>query len=296
MTVTPITATSSPRQNDYHPNGAHSVPSQGYAPRSAPPGHPGSLPSSRPSFQHPTRSATSPSVQTPNAGMRPPMTPGPSSHTGHSSTAPMASSAYNGYQQKAHSAHGHGSNNGQQPSYFGPGPSGVPIPASHGAQGTFGRGAGSSRGGAGGRTEDDDMPLNSPNPPFASASGSRPSSPRSNNSHSDDTHPSSRYYNNIASSSSPYSQGQTSATSATSINSSPSNVNSAWASTSTVTAPSTTAFCSSCQQPMSGQFVRALGTVFHLDCFRCGVSLLHEDHRTLPISNLTTPFLRIAIP
>lgn len=118
--------------------------------------------------------------------------------------------------------------------------------------------------------EDDDMPLNSPNPPFASASGSRPSSPRSNNSHSDDTHPSSRYYNNIASSSSPYSQGQTSATSATSINSSPSNVNSAWASTSTVTAPSTTAFCSSCQQPMSGQFVRALGTVFHLDCFRCG--------------------------
>ncbi|KAG8928978.1 hypothetical protein FRC00_001585 [Tulasnella sp. 408] len=31
-----------------------------------------------------------------------------------------------------------------------------------------------------------------------------------------------------------------------------------------------TAFCSACQQPMSGQVVRALGTVFHLDCFRCG--------------------------
>ncbi|KAG8920108.1 hypothetical protein FRC01_000915 [Tulasnella sp. 417] len=270
MTVTPISATSGPRQDDYLSNGPHSIPSQTYNPRSAPPGHPSSLPAPRPSFQQPTRAATSPSVQTPNAGMRPPMTSGPSSHTGHSSSTPMASSAYNGYQQKSHSAHGHGSNNSQQPSYFGPGPSGVQIPATYGAPGTFGRGAGSSRGGAGGRMEDDDMPLNSPNPPFANASGSRPSSPRSNNSHSDDTHPSSRYYNNITSSSSPQSQGQSYTTSSTSINGSPSNINSAWASTTTVTTPAATAYCSACQQPMSGQFVRALGTVFHLDCFRCG--------------------------
>ncbi|KAG8956874.1 hypothetical protein FRC00_004796 [Tulasnella sp. 408] len=99
MTVTPITATSSPRQDDYLSNGTHSVPSQGYAPRSAPPGHPSSLPSPRPSFQQPTRSATSPSVQTPNAGMRPPMTSGPSSHTGHSSSTPMAATASGGFQE-----------------------------------------------------------------------------------------------------------------------------------------------------------------------------------------------------
>lgn len=30
--------------------------------------------------------------------------------------------------------------------------------------------------------------------------------------------------------------------------------------------------CASCHLPMTGQFVRALGTVFHLDCFRCQVS------------------------
>lgn len=30
--------------------------------------------------------------------------------------------------------------------------------------------------------------------------------------------------------------------------------------------------CAKCCQPMTGQFVRALGTVFHLDCFRCQVS------------------------
>ncbi|CEL61926.1 Rho-type GTPase-activating protein 1 OS=Schizosaccharomyces pombe (strain 972 / ATCC 24843) GN=rga1 PE=1 SV=1 [Rhizoctonia solani AG-1 IB] len=28
-------------------------------------------------------------------------------------------------------------------------------------------------------------------------------------------------------------------------------------------------FCSACGQPMTAQFVRALGTVFHLECFRC---------------------------
>jgi hypothetical protein len=29
--------------------------------------------------------------------------------------------------------------------------------------------------------------------------------------------------------------------------------------------------CAKCGQPMTGSFVRALGTVFHLDCFRCQV-------------------------
>lgn len=30
--------------------------------------------------------------------------------------------------------------------------------------------------------------------------------------------------------------------------------------------------CAACGKPMSGQFVRALGTVYHLDCFKCRVS------------------------
>ncbi|GAA5989573.1 hypothetical protein JCM10908_000535 [Rhodotorula pacifica] len=34
----------------------------------------------------------------------------------------------------------------------------------------------------------------------------------------------------------------------------------------TATAPAT---CAKCDLPMTGQFVRALGTVYHLDCFRC---------------------------
>lgn len=34
-----------------------------------------------------------------------------------------------------------------------------------------------------------------------------------------------------------------------------------------------TQLCAKCNQPMTGQFVRALGTVFHLDCFRCQVRL-----------------------
>lgn len=31
--------------------------------------------------------------------------------------------------------------------------------------------------------------------------------------------------------------------------------------------------CAACGKPMTGQFVRALGTVYHLDCFRCNVSM-----------------------
>ena len=34
--------------------------------------------------------------------------------------------------------------------------------------------------------------------------------------------------------------------------------------------------CAGCSQPMSGQFVRALGTVYHLECFRCRVCSLNE--------------------
>lgn len=32
--------------------------------------------------------------------------------------------------------------------------------------------------------------------------------------------------------------------------------------------------CKKCGEPLTGQFVRALGGTFHLDCFRCRVSLL----------------------
>lgn len=35
----------------------------------------------------------------------------------------------------------------------------------------------------------------------------------------------------------------------------------------------TSQLCAKCNSPMTGQFVRALGTVFHLDCFRCQVCL-----------------------
>jgi len=31
--------------------------------------------------------------------------------------------------------------------------------------------------------------------------------------------------------------------------------------------------CHACQRPMTGQFVRALGNVYHLDCFRCAVRM-----------------------
>lgn len=40
----------------------------------------------------------------------------------------------------------------------------------------------------------------------------------------------------------------------------------------------TAQLCAKCNLPMTGQFVRALGTVFHLDCFRCQVSsIIHVD-------------------
>jgi hypothetical protein len=38
--------------------------------------------------------------------------------------------------------------------------------------------------------------------------------------------------------------------------------------------------CKKCGEPLTGQFVRALGGTFHLDCFRCRVCSLHF---TVPI-------------
>ena len=35
------------------------------------------------------------------------------------------------------------------------------------------------------------------------------------------------------------------------------------------------AFCGQCGNPVHGQFVRAMGKVYHLDCFRCKVSEIH---------------------
>lgn len=40
---------------------------------------------------------------------------------------------------------------------------------------------------------------------------------------------------------------------------------------STTSANTALSHCSACQRPMSGQFVRALSAVFHLECFRCKV-------------------------
>ena len=57
---------------------------------------------------------------------------------------------------------------------------------------------------------------------------------------------------------------------AASVNTS-SSATSQGSSTSASTAISTQP-CSACGLPMSGQFVRALGSVYHLDCFRCRVS------------------------
>lgn len=41
--------------------------------------------------------------------------------------------------------------------------------------------------------------------------------------------------------------------------------------------------CAKCNQPMTGQFVRALGTVFHLDCFRCQVSKQRAVQSRAPV-------------
>lgn len=47
--------------------------------------------------------------------------------------------------------------------------------------------------------------------------------------------------------------------------------------------------CFSCGLPMTGQFVRALGTVYHLDCFRCKV-------RGGVFNSATSPRLQVIYP
>lgn len=39
--------------------------------------------------------------------------------------------------------------------------------------------------------------------------------------------------------------------------------------------------CKKCGEPLTGQFVRALGGTFHLDCFRCRVGLFLFSERQL---------------
>jgi hypothetical protein len=47
--------------------------------------------------------------------------------------------------------------------------------------------------------------------------------------------------------------------------------------------------CAKCGLPMTGQFVRALGSVFHLDCFRCQVSCSSQAHSlVIPIAHIAS--------
>lgn len=239
------------------------------------------------STRQPTRARPSPTAPSQIAQMRPPMHAGPASHSGHSSSS-LAAQGYaaHHHQHKSRSAHGHGgAADGQQQqqsvTYGGVGSSGATR---------VNGGSGSAMGGtrkAGGidtsgkvyTGRGDDLPLGSPNPAFASSSSSRPSSPsRLSYSHSDETHSNSRYLNNAAQHPTSQSQSHGQSTHSLASSSSHSNSNSAAFNTSSTSVASTVvapapAPCSACHQPMSGQFVRALGTVFHLDCFRCRVSV-----------------------
>jgi hypothetical protein len=56
--------------------------------------------------------------------------------------------------------------------------------------------------------------------------------------------------------------------------------------------------CSACGLPMSGQFVRALGSVYHLDCFRCRVGCFpfpfailrhYRCFSSIPIKHFNSP-------
>ncbi|KDQ61765.1 hypothetical protein JAAARDRAFT_122743 [Jaapia argillacea MUCL 33604] len=101
---------------------------------------------------------------------------------------------------------------------------------------------------------DNDMTISGPSPAFLSPS--RPTTPgsshnhqsMSNSGHSEESHTThSSLYS--ASSNGAFGPAQTSTTStSTSITSTP---------------------CSACGKPMMGAFVRALGTVYHLNCFKC---------------------------
>lgn len=41
--------------------------------------------------------------------------------------------------------------------------------------------------------------------------------------------------------------------------------------------PGSSRLCQKCNEPLTGQFVRALGGTFHLECFKCDVSTLYGD-------------------
>jgi len=45
------------------------------------------------------------------------------------------------------------------------------------------------------------------------------------------------------------------------------------------TSSGTLRLCKKCNEPLTGQFVRALGGTFHLDCFKCRVSLVESGQR-----------------
>ncbi|KAG8925888.1 hypothetical protein FRC02_009357 [Tulasnella sp. 418] len=104
-----------------------------------------------------------------------------------------------------------------------------------------------------------DSPLGSPNPPFASSS--RPNSPKTS-SHSDDTH--TRY---------PIGSTTTLVTresDRTAVNGTGGSATISSNHPSSPASPTPTGgHCAACEKPVSGQFVRALGTMYHLDCFRC---------------------------
>lgn len=265
------------------------------------PTHRATAPSPSATARHPSRANTSP----PPSSMRPPMHVAPASHTGHglSSTAHQGFISHHQQTHKARSAQGHGgSGDGQHNLIYGVGGGVSGATRVNGNAGghtgslmaaAFSRPNSEKNAGRMLRGTEDNLPLGSPHPPFASnttstgaagsSSNSRPSSPsRSNYSHSDDTHNNNALYlNNNSQSSSRNNQSQsqsqqppstTVTTSNHSYASSASQSNTAYAtSSSSVASPVTPAPCSACHQPMSGQFVRALGTVFHLDCFRCRV-------------------------
>ncbi|KAJ6518673.1 RhoGAP-domain-containing protein [Mycena sanguinolenta] len=124
------------------------------------------------------------------------------------------------------------------------------------------------------RSEDLNHSSSSPIVPFPSAGssprqppflgGSRPATPAGSSKHN---HPSSSGHSDeltrrtsIASFSSAYSGGSGSSSAGGAAPPAPSSV----ASTSL-----SSASCASCGKPMQGPFVRALGTVFHLNCFKC---------------------------
>ncbi|KAJ7449598.1 LIM domain-containing protein [Mycena latifolia] len=103
-----------------------------------------------------------------------------------------------------------------------------------------------------------------PSPAFLSSSGgSRPSTPAGSSKHN---HPSSSGHSDDLT-------RRTSVASFSSAHSGASNSSSAGAqappTSSAASASLSSASCASCGKPMQGPFVRALGTVFHLNCFKC---------------------------